>query len=88
MCNVEGRKETPAPVDLGVVLVELGDDQEDSAQCYRNSESEYQRVRLSVEVQEPLAALHNIDDLGRKLVQLWNVRLDCLGPAGTVFEPK
>lgn len=88
MGDIEGRKDTPAPVDLGIVLVEFGDDQEDSSQGYRDGESGYQRVCLRVQLYKSLTALQDVDHLGRKLIQLWDVWLDRLGPAGTVFEPE
>ena len=49
MGNVDGGQDAPGAVDLGVILVDFGDNEEDGTEEQRERKDEYKRVGAQVE---------------------------------------
>lgn len=86
MGDVEGGQDAPAPVDLGIVLVDLGDDQEYAPEEDGEGEAGYEWIGLEVKVQEALVGLEDGQEPRGQLIELGEVRVDCLGPVDAVRE--
>jgi hypothetical protein len=75
---------TPDSVDLRVVLVDLGNDQEDRRESKRDRKAHNQRVRRDIELLQALQASGILDEFAWELVKLWDIWLDCEIPIGAV----
>ena len=71
---VECRQQTPKPIDLGVVPVDLRRDEEYRAQEQRYSKGRDQRIRRQIKLFETLQASDILKDLVREVVELGYVR--------------
>ena len=83
---VQRREETPAPIDLGVILVDLGDDQKDRSQEQRQRESGDERIGRDIEDFEFLQIRDGLKDLLWELVQLWDIWGDRFTEVGAVAD--
>lgn len=75
---VERRQYRPNSVDLRVVLVDFGHQQEDGDQEQRECEGCYQRVRVEVDLSERSRICDRLEvDLGKcaELIHVWPDRL-------------
>lgn len=83
---VQRREQTPAPIYLGVVLVDLRDNQKDGSEGYRYRNGGDQRVGGDVESFELLQTRGGLEKLSRKLVQLGDVWGNGLAEVGAVAD--
>jgi hypothetical protein len=83
---VEGGDDAPQAIDLGVVLVDLGDYEDEGREKQRDGERRDEGVRREVDILEPL----QVGDVGgnpiREVVELGKKRLDRLRVVGTVAK--
>lgn len=86
MDNVEIGQDTPQAVDLRVVAVDLGDNEEDAAQEDGGTETRHQRIRLNVSLFEAIKAADVVKHSMREIVELVNEGLNGLGVDAAVFD--
>ncbi len=86
VADVQRRQEAPAAVDLRVVAVDLGHDQEHGAEEQRDGKARDERVRLGVELQQALTARKDIEQLLGEGIELREVGRHRLGVVGALLE--
>lgn len=84
--NVEVRQDAPHAINLGVVAVDLRDDEEDGAQKDGGSKAKHQWVRLNVSLLEAMDAADVVEQPVRQIVELIDEGLDGLRVVAAILD--